>query len=118
MTLAPFGRVDGAANSEYPGAGLGLPLAKRFTELLGGEIEIESRLGQGTEITLRLPRNGRGRPTTSKRAAARGRVGGCVELARAHRFHSFPIELAHKNVLLRCNKSVAFWRNCCYISAP
>ncbi len=70
VTLAPFGRVDGAANSRYPGAGLGLPLAKRFIELLGGEIEIRSRLGQGTEITVRLPRNGHDRPQTSKRAAA------------------------------------------------
>jgi len=75
VTLAPFGRVDGAANSRYPGAGLGLPLAKRFTELLGGEIEIQSRLGRGTEITVRLPRAGRhrtkhDRPNTSKRTAA------------------------------------------------
>ncbi len=70
VTLAPFGRIDGAANSKYPGAGLGLPLAKRFTELLGGEIEIQSRLGQGTEVILRLPRNGHDQPTTSKRAAA------------------------------------------------
>ena len=70
VSLAPFGRVDGAANGKYPGAGLGLPLAKRFTELLGGEIEIQSRLGQGTEITLRLPRNGHNPPTASKRAAA------------------------------------------------
>jgi len=70
VTLAPFGRVDGAAHSEYPGTGLGLPLAERFTEFLGGEIEIQSRLGQGTEITLRLPRNGHSRPNTSKRAAA------------------------------------------------
>ena len=70
MTLAPIGRVEGAAHSKYPGAGLGLPLAQRFTELLGGEIEFQSRLGQGTEITLRLPRIGCDQPTTSKRAAA------------------------------------------------
>ena len=53
-----------------PGAGLGLPLAKRFIELLGGEIEIDSRLGQGTEITLRLPCKGHDRPHAAKRAAA------------------------------------------------
>ncbi len=70
VTISALSRVYGAANSKYPGAGLGLPLAKRFTELLGGEIEIESRPGQGTEITLRLPRNGRDQPTTSKRTAA------------------------------------------------
>ncbi len=70
VTLAPFGRVDTAANSKYPGAGLGLPLAKRFTELLGGEIEIQSRLGQGTEITVRLPSKGHDRPDTPERAAA------------------------------------------------
>ena len=69
-TLARFGQVDGVANSKRPGAGLGLPLAKRLAEVLGGEIEIQSRFGQGTEVTIRLPRSGRGDPTAAKRTAA------------------------------------------------
>lgn len=38
------------------GAGLGLPLAKEIAELIGARLEITSRLGQGTEVSLRLPR--------------------------------------------------------------
>ena len=38
------------------GAGLGLPLAKELTELIGASLEIASRPGQGTEVSLRLPR--------------------------------------------------------------
>ena len=38
------------------GAGLGLPLAKELAELIGATLEIASRPGQGTEVSLRLPR--------------------------------------------------------------
>lgn len=37
------------------GTGLGLVLAKRFTELMGGELILSSEQGQGTRVTVRLP---------------------------------------------------------------
>jgi two-component system sensor histidine kinase BarA len=37
------------------GAGLGLPLAKELTELLGGTLSIRSELGSGTEVCVSLP---------------------------------------------------------------
>jgi signal transduction histidine kinase len=42
---------------EQQGAGLGLFIAKRITELLGGRIQIESKAGNGTtvRITLSVP---------------------------------------------------------------
>jgi signal transduction histidine kinase len=48
-TAEPRG-ADGAA------LGLGLPLAKQFVEAHGGSIELLSEPGQGTTVTLRLPR--------------------------------------------------------------
>ena len=45
---SPFAR-------RYEGAGLGLPLVKRLTNLLGGNLSISSHEGQGTEIYLNLP---------------------------------------------------------------
>jgi signal transduction histidine kinase len=39
------------------GAGLGLPLAKELMTLLGGNIDISSVPGQGTQVTLTLPVN-------------------------------------------------------------
>jgi len=38
-----------------PGTGLGLLLVRRCTELHGGQILVESRIGQGTMVTVRLP---------------------------------------------------------------
>jgi signal transduction histidine kinase len=37
--------------------GLGLPLAKQFVEAHGGSIHLQSELGQGTTVTIRLPRS-------------------------------------------------------------
>jgi len=56
--LAAFGQVDSRLARRYEGTGLGLPLAKAFTELHGGRLEIDSALGRGTTVRVRLPRNG------------------------------------------------------------
>lgn len=37
------------------GLGLGLNLVKRLVERLGGRVELDSRVGEGTRITLHLP---------------------------------------------------------------
>ncbi len=50
-----FHRVDSARSHVYGGAGLGLAIVKSVAALHGGEAGIESTLGQGTRITLRLP---------------------------------------------------------------
>lgn len=54
--MAPFGQVDSALSRKYEGTGLGLPLTKKFVELMGGKFAIESELGKGTTITFTLPR--------------------------------------------------------------
>jgi PAS domain S-box-containing protein len=53
--LSPFGQIDNLLTREHSGTGLGLPLAKRLTELHGGTFAMESQLGIGTTITLRFP---------------------------------------------------------------
>ena len=47
--------VDGRAD-DAAAVGLGLPLAKQFIEAHGGTIDLQSRLGQGTTVTVTLPR--------------------------------------------------------------
>ena len=53
--LLPFGQVDQDLTRKYEGAGLGLPLAKAFTELHGGTLHIESTHGKGTLVTVSFP---------------------------------------------------------------
>jgi signal transduction histidine kinase len=50
-----FHHVDSADSRAYGGVGLGLYIAKKFTVLLGGAIEVESMVGQGSVFTIRMP---------------------------------------------------------------
>jgi len=50
----PFEQV-GDTTRHMGGTGLGLSLVRAFAELHGGEMIIESRLGEGTTVTVRLP---------------------------------------------------------------
>jgi len=52
-----FGQVDSTLARKYEGAGLGLPIAIQIVELHGGKMDIESRLGVGTTVTVHLPAN-------------------------------------------------------------
>ncbi len=58
--MAPFGQVDSSLARSHEGTGLGLPLAKRLTELLGGTFRIDSTVGQGTRVRISLPARGPG----------------------------------------------------------
>jgi PAS domain S-box-containing protein len=55
VALAPFGQVDSKLARKYDGTGLGLPLSSAMTKLHGGEMSIESVVGKGTTVTVRLP---------------------------------------------------------------
>ncbi len=50
----PFEQA-GAAQDRARGTGLGLSLVKAFAQLHGGDMNIESQLGEGTSVTVRLP---------------------------------------------------------------
>jgi signal transduction histidine kinase len=53
--LRQFGQIDSALNRKYEGTGLGLPLTKALVEMHGGQLELESSLGEGTTAIIRLP---------------------------------------------------------------
>jgi two-component system heavy metal sensor histidine kinase CusS len=50
-----FHRVDEARSQKIGGAGLGLAIVKSVASMHGGEAGIDSNLGKGTRVTLRLP---------------------------------------------------------------
>jgi signal transduction histidine kinase len=55
--LTPFGHIGEAYTQPANGTGLGLPLAQSLVDMHGGNLTITSRLGQGTRVTIDLPRN-------------------------------------------------------------
>lgn len=55
VAMEPFGQIAGPMASRHDGTGLGLPIAKKLTEAMGGSIAVASRPGVGTVVTLRFP---------------------------------------------------------------
>lgn len=63
-----FSQVDTKIQKRVKGTGLGLPLSRSLAELLGGELMLESVLGQGSVFTLSIPPE-RGDPSRAQRSA-------------------------------------------------
>jgi len=51
----PFTQADAHTTQQYGGTGLGLAISRRFCQMMGGSIEVESSPNEGTTFTVRLP---------------------------------------------------------------
>jgi two-component system cell cycle sensor histidine kinase PleC len=54
--MEPFGQVENIMTRSHTGTGLGLPLCKALTELHGGTLALDSEVGNGTTVTVVLPK--------------------------------------------------------------
>ncbi len=55
LLFEKFRQVEGSSNRRFEGTGLGLALVKQFAELLGGNVWVQSRLGEGSTFTVAFP---------------------------------------------------------------
>ena len=53
--LENFQQEDGSTDRHYGGTGLGLTIARKFAHIMGGEIHVSSKKGQGSTFSLILP---------------------------------------------------------------
>jgi signal transduction histidine kinase len=53
--LEPFGQIQSMQREGFGGTGLGLPIARKLTEALGGRFGFQSTVGRGTTVTVTLP---------------------------------------------------------------
>ncbi|VEP13362.1 Histidine kinase (fragment) [Hyella patelloides LEGE 07179] len=54
-----FYQADSSTNRKYSGTGLKLALTKQFSQMMGGEINVQSELGKGSTFTIHLPVQGK-----------------------------------------------------------
>lgn len=82
--FAPFEQVDASTTRRFGGTGLGLAITRRLVELMGGRVQVESRLGVGSRFVVELPLEPVAESEPREPAAARVPAGLRVLLADDH----------------------------------
>jgi signal transduction histidine kinase len=50
----PFTQADSSTSKRFGGTGLGLTITREFSRLMGGDVTVDSRIGEGTTFTMKV----------------------------------------------------------------
>jgi len=62
LVFEEFSQAEDDTTRNYGGTGLGLPISRRFCQMLGGDLLLKSRLGEGSTFTIEVPARAPGDP--------------------------------------------------------
>jgi signal transduction histidine kinase/DNA-binding response OmpR family regulator len=84
-----FTQADASTTRRFGGTGLGLAITRAFVRMLGGDVTVASKAGEGTTFTLEIPAHYEERPPASLSFPAERRSGGCEQPVCCHRKTGF-----------------------------
>jgi len=76
FVFEPFAQVDSSNTRQHGGTGLGLSICQRIVQMMGGRIEVSSKLGEGSTFTVYLPLQSGGFPEKARQVASTDGEGG------------------------------------------